>query len=71
MQGEAAQAHAYLECGAPSIMRCGDLQGGMHLSTMFNSRNATGRPALLFGAAPAQGIYQAPKWTPSALLASE
>ncbi len=70
MQGNAMQAHAYLECGAPGIMRSGGLRGGVHLSTMFNARNATAAPALLFGAAAEQGLYKARSWTPSGRFAT-
>ena len=65
MQGDATQAHSYLECGMPGIMRCGDLKGAVHLSTMFNARNATAKPALLFGASTRQGLYMARHWMPS------
>ncbi|MEI9997526.1 MAG: hypothetical protein WDM91_23225 [Rhizomicrobium sp.] len=65
MQAEPGHEEEYLECGMPGRMRCNGMTGGVHLSTMFNARGASGPPALLFGASRQKGLYTAPKWSPS------
>jgi hypothetical protein len=65
MQAEPGHEDEYLECGMPGRMRWNGREGGVHLSTMFNARGASGPPALLFGASRQRGLYEVPKWTPS------
>ncbi|HVU19121.1 MAG TPA: hypothetical protein VHE09_00195 [Rhizomicrobium sp.] len=65
MQTEHGQESSYLEFGMPGLMRCNGMTGGVHLSSMFNIRNATSPPVMLFGASNHRGLYQAPHWTPS------
>ncbi|MGD0867384.1 MAG: hypothetical protein ABSA49_17720, partial [Rhizomicrobium sp.] len=65
MQAEPGHENDYLECGMPGLMRWGGREGGVHVSTMFNSRGASGPPALLFGASRRRGLYDRPRWTPS------
>lgn len=47
----------YLECGMPGIVRWGERIGGVHLSSMFNSRLGSAKPTRLFGARRGNGIY--------------
>ncbi|HTU00130.1 MAG TPA: hypothetical protein VMF58_18920 [Rhizomicrobium sp.] len=65
MQSEHGQESSYLEFGMPGVMRCNGMTGGVHLSAMFNARNATNPPVMLFGASDQRGLYQAPRWMPS------
>lgn len=48
----------YLEVGMPGVARCGGREGGVHVSTMFNSRGGVEAPPLLFDASQANGINQ-------------
>lgn len=65
MQTEHGQESSYLEFGMPGVMRCNGMTGGVHLSAMFNARNASSPPVMLFGASDRRGLYQAPHWTPA------
>lgn len=48
----------YLEVGMPSVGHWNGQAGGVHLSTMFNARGGAGRPAMLFGTSPQNGLYR-------------